>query len=298
MKRILVLDGGGCKGLIEAAILREMEYTLSASIYRKVDLIVTTSVGAVIGGILATGTVMADFLLNKMVEAVVKVFSLRLRIPILQPKYDRTVLSDMMDKYVHGLTMNQCKTKFLCTSVNMVDGRTHYFKSWEEKDGKENLIQVINRSYAAPLYFGEIVDNKKGAIWLDGGTGNMNCPLMQAYIEIIRQCWENEPVHILSLGTGYPNISVPFKNGMWYKNLRQILYFMKPVDGGLARMQEPKTQVEFITNLTKISPNITMQRIDKEIPKKLDKMDAAKYRDQYVKIGVELSKKIDYDPFM
>ena len=298
IKKILCLDGGGAKGSIEVATLKEFEKNTGKPINKTFDLIVGTSVGAIIGGILSASDLSADAFLELMKEALPRVFHHRLRWPIFQPKYNREILVNVMNKYIKDKKMKDCHTKYMCTSVNVVDGRTHFFKSWEQKDGETNLIEVINRSYAAPLFFDSIVDEINNAVWLDGGTGNMNCPLGEAYIELVRQGWESESVHILSIGSGYSSFSVPFNKAKNYNNLRQIAYYMNPDDGGLARLQSTNTQVEWIKNISKCSPNVSFQRLDCEISNEMNGMDKIKYINDYIAYGTKMAADINYKPFI
>ena len=77
-------------------------------------------------------------------------------------KYDRTLvlnaMADSFEKYSEIKTrtplLNQFKTKFMCTSVSMVDEQTHYFKSWEDEDGKLPALDAVARSFAAAYYLG------------------------------------------------------------------------------------------------------------------------------------------------
>ena len=84
-----------------------------------------------------------------------------------------------------SVLMKNCKTKFLSTAVSLIDFKTHFFKSWEEKDGIIPLRDVIARSFAAPYYFGTLVDETKKNVWMDGGSGESNTPLTIAYAEAI-----------------------------------------------------------------------------------------------------------------
>ena len=55
MRRVLVLKGGGVRGIIQLEALEILERFYNKPIYQIFDLIVGTSVGSIIGGILATG---------------------------------------------------------------------------------------------------------------------------------------------------------------------------------------------------------------------------------------------------
>lgn len=299
MKKILVVDGGGALGVIPLAILKEIEKTLNQPSNEIFSLITGTSVGAIISGALSISESTAAYVLNSFMDALPKIFCYKPHIPIAQSKYRREDVVNFLKDYIPlDAKMNTCQTKFMCTSVNMVDAKTHYFKSFEEKDGNLNLIEAINRSYAAPYYFGSIIDSKNSAVWVDGGCGNQNCPLIESYIEILRQGWINERVHILSLGTGQTNESTPFNKAKFYKAVREILFFMQPTEGGLARVQSIGTQVELVKSECLAHPNITFQRLDiLDMPKKLNKLDGSNYRYIYKRWGEDLAKEVNYNLF-
>lgn len=292
MKRILVLDGGGVKGFIQLAILKQMEQVLQHPLCQVFDLIVGTSVGAILGGIISTGKLSMAETNTIMHEVMPQMMIRRFRLPL----YIRIPFNDAFNHEIGGnICMNACATKFMCTSVNMVDGKTHFFKSWEENDGQLKLLDAISHSYAAPLYFGAIVDKKRKAVWLDGGVGNANCPLPEAYIECMRQQWlENDHVHILSLGTGWHNYWLSYEQGKKIGALRQVLFFIDPAGGGLAHNQSTRSRVRQIKTLAKLQPKMSFQRIDRNIDRRLDKHNAVRFIDKYVAIGKELAGQVDY----
>ena len=297
MKRVLIIDGGGAKGIIPATVLAIIEEHTDKKIHEIFDLIVGTSAGALIGGMLSTGKVSARKYQEDTIKTTPKIFKKRLRIPIFQPKYSRKPLIDCLKKHISDdFQMKACVTKFMSTSVNMVSGRTHYFKSWEEKDGNLSLIRVLNRSYAAPLYFGSIVDKENKAVWLDGGTGINNSPQVEAYIEILRQEWlDHEPVHVLSIGCGQSDMIIPFKEAARAKNLKQVYYYANPVNGGLARKQSVSTMTKWLEEISNTSEDFSYQRLEVyNMSKDLDIMDGAKYIYCYEKMGEEIAKHVDY----
>lgn len=296
MKRILVLDGGGCKGLVQLSVLCSIANELKKEAADEFDLIIGSSVGAVEGGLLSTGLISALTFKDLMYNNLPNIFKKRLRIPVLQPIYSRKPLTNLLDLYVIGTKMNHCKTRFICTSCSLVDGRTHFFKSWEKKDGELELTQVILRSAAAPLYFGTLIDEETHNVWMDGGCGNMNAPIMEAFIETMRQSWLlNEHVHILSIGCGQSDQGVPFEKAKKFKNIRQVNSFLKLPEGGMSRTQMARAQEDWITSICRYNFDLTFQRVEMYgIPKKIDKLDGVKYRDQYLRIGEELAKEVDY----
>jgi hypothetical protein len=201
-------------------------------------------------------------------------------------------------KYIGDIKMNQIRCpKFMCTSVSVVDERTHYFKSWEKKDGELGLYDVIERSFAAPLYFGAVVDEKDQQVWLDGGTGLDNCPVMNAYAEAIRQKWDE--FHILSIGTGDVSNKVSYKEAKKMNwditgETRQLLYYLSLPSGGLGRKQSTASKIDTLGIIASASDKFSMQRLDTCLTSKLDKMDNIKAVDEYIRIADKLAEKIDY----
>lgn len=296
MKRVISIDGGGAKGIIPLTVIAEIEARTGKRFSEIFDLAIGSSVGSIVTGILSSTDLKAEEFLDIMKDVLPKIFKWRLRMPIFQPKYSRKELTEVLYEYIGPKTMSECVLKYICTSVNMVDGQNHYFKSWEEKDGKELLVEAITRSYAAPLYFGKVVDKKNNAVWLDGGTGNNSNPLQEAYIEILRQGWDKEEVHILSLGCGQRDYSIPFDKAQKYENVREVWYYGNMIEGGLARTQSSRTQTAWLNHIAQGNNNITFQRIeDYNLPAKMDGMDKVKYLDDYEAVGHELAKYINYD---
>lgn len=297
MKRILVIDGGGAKGPIAATILSNIVRVLGKEIHEVFDLVWGSSVGAIIGGVLSTGVLRMDTFYPLLLSALPKVFTPQLHIPFIGNKYSRTPLDEIIRCHIGGeFKMKHCETKFVCTSVNMVDGRTHFFKSWEDKDGELTVLNALSRSYAAPYYFGSIKDKAGNAVWLDGGTGNMSSPTVEAYVEACRLDWlKNEHVHMLSLGCGESPFSMPYKKASSYRALRQLYYFMSPMDGGLARRQCDRTNEEVLSGIAGQHQDFTFQRLEKyDLDPKMDIMDGVKYMNQYIEIGEQLSEQVDY----
>lgn len=294
MIRICVIDGGGAKGLIPLVVIKKIEEKIGKPFYEIFDMFVGSSVGAIIAGMLASGRISASDFLKEMEKELPKVFHWRLRIPLFQPKYDKKNVIDLMLRYIDDeYTMSQCKSKFMCTSVSTSDGRTHFFKSWEEKDGKIPLIEAVSRSFAAPYFFGGIVDKRNKTMWMDGGTGLSNCPLNKTFIEINRQGWEDKKLHVLSLGCGHSDFSIPYKKIKNFFNIRQILFYSS-FNNNLARKQSTEEQILMFKNHAKNNNNLTFQRLDVKISKKEDGLDKIRYIPEYRQYGESLSKKVDY----
>ena len=287
MKKILVLSGGGVKGLIQMVALAKMENALGGQIAKNYDLIIGTSAGAINGGALALNIMTANQICNEYPAMIKEIF--KRHFWPLTPKYDRQNFIKIWNKKFGNPQMKDCQIPFICTSVDRVVDLPRYFKSWEKEDGEENMCECICRSFAAPLFFGQLVDEKNKCVWLDGGCGTDNLPLDEALTESILQLWfKTEVIQFDIYGTGFSKEVENFdecKKGRW---LKQVLDFMKPTDGGMARMMSRQEQLNRLHKICETNPTVRMNYYDIEIDKKHDKMDAVDLIDVYIKYGKEV----------
>jgi hypothetical protein len=301
---ILVLQGGGAKGPIQLGELTVLEDKLKTNIAQKIDAIVTTSIGAVEGSILTV--------CNKLAKDVWTILESNLK-NIFTPKhfwsFPRLQFSSYINLYDKSIgdafKFGDATVKLVMTTVGMTNAKNHFFKSWHEKDANFNMTSIACRSFAAPLFFGGIEDNVTQEVYLDGGTGLCNLPLVEAYCEAVAQGWlkDGHSTHILALGTGSANYDWTYnqctKGWRVWQLLKQIFRFISIGDGGLARLQSTMYQVNVVNYLAKYTPNLTMQWVDwYPMPKKLDQMDNWKARKIYYEKGLELGQTIDIQPFL
>lgn len=299
MKRILSIDGGGVLGIIPLVVLKHLERSMGKPLYQTFDLITGSSIGAAIGGALSSGQLSCSKLHENMVSSFKTIFKKRFRIPVITPKYQIKDVEEALIPFLGNMCMSDCKTKFFCTSINYIDGRTHFFKSWENKDGKLNLISVIKRSVSAPLYFGKYIDENRKEVWIDGGCGDMNDPSIQAYIEAERQGWIfDDRVHILSLGCGQTFKGIPFNTCSKFNNAQEISYYLNLDNGGLARAQTAQTHETWLKTLSQGNPRLTYQRIQEyDMPEEKHKLDSVKYIPDFNEIGNKLAQRIKFEYF-
>lgn len=302
MRRILVLKGGGVRGIIQLEALERLEIHYNKPIYEIFDLIVGTSVGSITGGILASGRYTAAKFYDIFLKYIPLIFKKEKRILSLKPLYSRKNFFQMWHEIYESsenehrdFLMSDCKTKFMCTSVNLCDFRTHFFKSWEEKDGKLSLMKCIARSFAAPYYFGAMVDEDEKAVWFDGGAGESNTPLHIAYTESINLGWYREKVELIVIGTGTVDESMPFEKAKEIGTIRQMLAYMNPMRGGLARVQSTLNQVDQMRIIAKAEPLVDFRYYDIEIGPDYDGLDRLDLIHKYKAFGSLVAKKVIND---
>jgi uncharacterized protein len=285
MKRILVLCGGGAKGEIQIQVLKKLEHDFG-SLYKFYDLICGSSVGAINGGIIASGKMPMDvteFIYPGMLR---KVFDRRFGIPL----YDRKNFVTVWNDNIGMIKMNECKTKFQATSIDICTKTTHFFKSWEDKDGAEYAVVSVCRSFAAPLYFGQMPDKTTKRVYFDGGMGLSNLPLDYAITEA-EMLWPGEQWHFDIVGSGFADQNIAFDKVMKYKVVRQLLQYFNFDDGGLAREMSRQDQVRRLQKRSTKNTNITFRYWDSVIPKEMDTMDGLQYLEDYKLIGIKMAQK-------
>lgn len=184
-KWALVLMGGGSRGLAHIGILNVLQKNGLTP-----DIIVGTSMGAVIGGLFASGIsptklkeIANDFNLNNFIE--------RPNLPFLKKKSQISILDflmlesyksrllkrlglnreDKMEAYLRNLIGEVCieelPMKFACNAVDLISGREIIFEN-----GK--LYKALRATMSLPILFEPAKID--GMLLLDGGVLN-NAPV-------------------------------------------------------------------------------------------------------------------------
>ena len=298
MKKVLVLSGGGALGIMQLKALSELEKVSGKSIHEIYDMIVGTSVGAINGGILATGMSATDFL-DIFYESIDDIFDRRFfAIPFIIPLYSRENFTNLYKKVFGSLDykMSDLKTKFMCTSVNRVGKKTEYFKSWKSD---ETLFECIQRSFAAPYYFGQLVDNKNKSIWFDGGVGTANLPLDIAFTECVKLQWfgHGEKLDITCVTCG--SIDLEPKNEKVREEIfndlkgqgtpRQVWDFIHADEGGLARLQSADEKIYRYSKMSRNLGDFDFRLVDLVIPEKYNKLDAVEHKKKFLEYGEQMA---------
>lgn len=302
MKKILVIDGGGLKGIIPAIVVNRIEQLEGKPCSQIFDLICGTSTGSVIGGVLAAG-VKGETVEKLYCKRVPQLFTPRNRLLpknwLIAEKYDRQPFISDIDKYTNKATLEQLKTLFLTTAFNLCSGRTHFFKSDDKIDRFLYLSQVVSWSaLSAVAYFGKInvagyrwknylpdgnFKSEMGAVFQDGGQGTQNSPVMIALIEAFIR-WPKEDIHMVSIGCGDQDVSIPYSKASKSGILKQIFSFL-----GQARNESSVMQLMGAIAVDAMLDKFIFQRFNVTISDKLDALDGKKYVKDYIQLGRKLA---------
>lgn len=298
MKRILILPGGGVMGAITLSCLEKVEAWTEEHLglyIHEFDLLVGTSAGGISAGCIGSGKVNAGEMLDLFSDCIPKAF--RRRFLRVYPRYKRTAITKaILDSLGPGLKMSDLATRVIITAVRARDKTNHYFKSWQPKDGHLPVLECINRTYAAPVYFGKWKTPGTREVWLDGGTGSQNTPIVAGVWEAMRQGWlGNERVHVLSVGTGFSPEVTGWDKLRRMRLFREVAMYMDPADGGLARYQSLNDNVKAAEDLVDKVPGFTFQHVDRRVPRKQNRLDGVKYLDKYIAYGREMAERVNYE---
>ncbi len=195
--RILSLDGGGVRGYLSIRILENIENHLNTKegnkkpLGERFDLIVGTSTGAIIGGLLAIGKTARD--IRKLYENDIPVIfgkQMRRNIAsgIIYPKYKTNELIKKANSYFDDLTFKDVKTDLIVTSVDISSMTPRFYKSdfADKNRGRldEKLSKAIVASASAPVYFPVARNLKHSDYLIDGGIVANN-PSMVALVDAL-----------------------------------------------------------------------------------------------------------------
>jgi len=316
MKIVLQIDGGDLKGIMPAYILKYIEEQIQGDITKKLDLVTGVSTGAVIGGTKAFG-IPAARIYELYTNEVVSYFQKAEKqwynpFSWLSPVYDVNLFLNALKKELGDKTkLGEVQVPFTTVAFGLCKNASHFIKSWKDEDNDLNIIDVISWSaLSAAWFFGAIkAPNYKwklptpegelkqytGEVFQDGGQGTQNCTVMYDLVEVLAKDWDEEEVHILSLGCGSEDQStaiVKYEKAINTSYLNQVLKFT-----GQARAEATVIQVgagEYVAGNRK---NIHFYRIDCTLPKAALEFGAFKYKDLYMAKAVGMAKKVPLDIF-
>jgi hypothetical protein len=205
VKNILVICGGGMKGLPAAAVLDELRLLVNGHVSRHVDLIAGTSIGGILAGLVAAEVPgrLTDF----FTEDGATIF--RKSIFRHWPLYAAAPIEAVLKSRFAGATLKNCKTRLLVTALDRKAQQPFFFKSYDTGnqvlDGATPLWQVGRATSAAQRYF-PAFKHGQHILW-DGGN-IANNPAVCAYAEACK-LWPGERVKMLVLGCGEDVVPAP-----------------------------------------------------------------------------------------
>jgi len=232
----IAIDGGGIKGLVVARALTALETELGGGPLIKqpaIKLLTGTSTGAIITAMIAVGMT-ADQIVTKYRSLGQKVFPPV--VPTWLPKALQTFFHDVLEVvktslysneemitiargFIGDMTGNPDLTmaqlhdrlgphkSLILTTVNIIERRTQFIKSYTGEFGDWKLWEAIIASASAPIALPVFVKTSaagKKCYYTDGGAGSFGNPAYIAARESISfQGFNPNEITIMSFGTGW-----------------------------------------------------------------------------------------------
>ena len=202
-KLALSLDGGGARGLFSLNILMLLKKCIGVELCEVFSIAVGASVGALVGALVAFKILdeKFDVILDNVLQLGKTIFTGNkdlikgLTKPLYSGKTKRSAIKKLFGD-TYRLRDACIPFVVICTNIN---GTPHILKSWDPEDGNVLLLDALDASSAAPLYFPPVRINEEFLV--DGGC-TINNPtavtmmLMREYYQSVQLNFK-----ILSIGT-------------------------------------------------------------------------------------------------
>jgi len=296
-KKVAVFSGGGAKIPITASILAELEN--KGFNIRDFDLFVGASAGAILSSVIGLTNLSMSEILIKVPHLLKNTFK-KVWYP-RTPIYERKDFLKVWGELV-GLDkkFGDCKIPTIITSVDAVADKMVLFKSWEDKNKNEPAVMPVMKSFAAPIYFGQIADPINKRVYMDGGVGSYNLGIDIVWEQCILNSWVCDPniaLEIYAFGTGFSKNNHTYENIVNNRVVNQTLEFFSLGQGGMARVMSRADQVSKMSNRSEKLENVRFKYYDIEFPdSKLDAMD--RIDDKSIATYIELGKKASEKPLV
>ncbi len=205
---IVSMDGGGIRGVMTAALLREIEKV--QPFLERVNLFAGTSTGGILALGLAKGMT-PDELVKLYRDRGREIFSDRDLSDTLALRSDEAFRADygteglkhVLQSTLGSGTLAQLQKRVLVSAFDLQDGQDGQWKpkffhnyEGETSDGAASIVDVALRTSAAPTYF----PSHQG--YIDGGVVANN-PSMCALAKAVKEKVALDDIKLLSIGTGF-----------------------------------------------------------------------------------------------
>jgi patatin-like phospholipase/acyl hydrolase len=209
--KILSLDGGGIKGVFEAAFLAEAEAAVKPPLASYFDLIAGTSTGGIIALGLGLG-ISPDGLLDFYKSYGPKIFQrpkgrlaslLNWCMDKVTVKYGQGQLKEALERSLGTKKLGDSRSRLLIPAFNLSAGEIHVYKTRHNPrfhiDYKVTAVDVALATTAAPTYF-PVHKSEQGMLMIDGGIWANN-PVGMAVVEAVTMLGvPRTEIEVLSLG--------------------------------------------------------------------------------------------------
>ena len=215
---VLVVAGGGVRGVVTGHILGRLERALGAPLREHFDLLAGTSSGGIQVLALATDSLSeaADLatIFHSRSDHVFRRAPNPVRLPPLLrgPRYMAQGFEQVAKDVLGDKWLSDCQVPTIVTSYLIEEGRLKLFGSVDEADRDDDyrLVDVARATTAAPAFFppAQVTSRDGKTFWgVDGGV-YANSPILQALAETHRRFGRDRKIELVSVGPGDDPVTV------------------------------------------------------------------------------------------
>ena len=151
--KILVLCAGGCKGYLQANVLKHLELKTGKRIHELFDLIVGTSTGGILTYGVTCGDYDADTIIRLYETEGANIFQKRF-LSFFNSKFKLDGLVNTLNKYFKGFKLSDCKVKTITTGRDKLNKKNMIFKSWSDYWKDLDVLHAVVSTAAAAFAHG------------------------------------------------------------------------------------------------------------------------------------------------
>lgn len=274
--KILVIDGGGMRGLIPTDQLKDLENEFKKPLCEIFDLIIGTSTGGLLALGAAHGKTAAEMeevykTQGKTIFSTGWVYWLESVAGLRKPFFENQHLKQVVESFIGEqsdkgtILLNQAKTNIGVTFYDSNARKPRLLTSYNPQDSVF-MLDAGMVTAAAPTYFPEYIFETKSGQKLkgvDGGVGNNN-PALTAYQEARKLFPQHERFVLLSLGTGFYRPPLQLGSGG--------IYDFVVTNGGFSVMIDAQVSLTHtqLKAMTKYDPKLAYFRINPKLPREID----------------------------
>lgn len=221
--RVLVVEGGGVRGIVTGQILGRLEERLGSRLRAHFDLLAGTSSGGISVMALASDSIghayeLSDIFHNRA-EDVFRRAPNPVRLPALirGSRYLASGFDAVAGDVLGERWLSECQVPCLVASYLIEEGRLKMFGSIRGRDESGEaedfrLVDLARATTAAPAFFPpvRITSTRGREYWCVDGGIYANAPVLQALTEVRDRFGVDRPIELVSVGPGGrpPQISV------------------------------------------------------------------------------------------
>ncbi|MDP3371632.1 MAG: patatin-like phospholipase family protein [Candidatus Paracaedibacteraceae bacterium] len=223
--RLLSLDGGGVRGIIEARILQHIEENLEKPICEIFHLVGGTSAGGILATFLTAPSegdptkpkYSARDLVNILLERSEELFSPQYSSlnGLLGPKYDSEKFRSVTHEYLGDDITSHTVIPTAVVTYNIVNQNFKIITSWENESTFTKVDAISATSAAAsffrPCFAHPVAGKANPYVLTDGGTGANN-PALSVLSKGRDLYPEATSFEVVSIGSGKANKPLYYKN--------------------------------------------------------------------------------------